>query len=346
MSKRRLARRRLASLRREKTVLLAVAVQLAIAAFSSFLFVGLVALYAPGGAGIVVDVGVAGNASETLAPAVTDDESRTVRRYPNRSAALEAFQNREVDAVLIGTMGPDGTISVEAVAPAGDFRTTVVVVQIRDALATLERTLRRAYADRLVREPVPMPPEAGGSPFYGFAYTVLVPLLAVLPGFISGSIAVDSLTEELERGTMALLRVAPVTVGDVVDGTAITAVGIAPLQAIAWIALLAANGTTVAHPIAIILVVTLLAAVFVAVGTGLATSLADRRAAQLLYSGGSLSLLAGTTVLPEGPVNAIAKLAIGSTTWATWLFVGALAVVAIIGHFGARRLATRAIEGR
>ena len=58
------ARRDLASLSREKTIVLALAIQLFIAAFSSFLLVGLVSLYDPASApGGDIDVGVAGNAS-------------------------------------------------------------------------------------------------------------------------------------------------------------------------------------------------------------------------------------------------------------------------------------------
>lgn len=35
-----------------------------------------------------------------------------------------------------------------------------------------------------------------GQPYFGFTYTVLVPLLTFLPVFLSGSIAVDAITEE------------------------------------------------------------------------------------------------------------------------------------------------------
>lgn len=338
----------MASLRAEKTVLLAVAVQLAVAALSSFLFVGLVALYAPGGAagaGVVVDVGVTGTASGTVAPVVAEGESRVVTRYPNRSRALAAFQRGTVDAVLVGTARPDGGVAVEAVAPDGDFRTTLVVVQLRDALAALERTLRDRYADRLVRQPVPTPPagEGGGSPFFGFAYTVLVPLLVLLPAFISGSVVVDSLTEELERGTLELLRVAPVSPGAVVDGKALAAVGIAPLEAVAWLALLAGNGTTVAHPLALVVVVTALALLFAGLGAGLAVGLADRRSGQLLYSLGSLGIVGAATLLPQGPVNAVARLAVGSPDRLTWVVVGGLCLAAVLAYLAGRRVAVRTV---
>ena len=56
-----IARRDLASLRSEKTIVLALLIQLFIAAFSSFLVVGLTSLYDPGSVqGGGVDVGVSG----------------------------------------------------------------------------------------------------------------------------------------------------------------------------------------------------------------------------------------------------------------------------------------------
>lgn len=343
----RLAQRELASLRAEKTLVLAILVQLAVAAFSSVLFVGLVSLYAAGGAagtGVVVDVGVTGNATDDIAPVVADDRSRTVSRFENRSEALDAFGDGDVDAVLVGTLQPAGNISVEAIAPEGDFRTTLVVVQLRDALASLERSLRDRYADRLVREPVQMPDPVGGSPFFGFAYTILVPLLVLMPAFISGSVIVDSITEEIDRGTLDLLRVAPVSPGDIIDGKALAATIIAPLQGVAWLLLLAANGTNVGRPIVLLLILTALAMLFIAVGAALAVTVRERRSAQFLYSMASLGLVALGTVLPEGPINVIAKFAIGSPTPGSWLIVAAVVLAALLGYGLTRRLATRVID--
>lgn len=341
----RLARRELASLRAEKTVLLAIAVQLAVAAFSSLLFVGLVSLYAPGGApGVVVDIGLTGNASAQMEPIIDGDPSRQVSTFSNRTQAMEAFRAGRVDAVLVGTLRPAGNVTVEAIAPEGDFRTTVVVVQLREALATFERALRSQYADRLTRTPVAMPASAGGSPFYGFAYTVLVPLLVLMPAFISGSIVVDSLTEELDEGTLELLRVAPVSAGEIVDGKAIAAIGIAPLQAVAWLVLLTINGTAISNPLALILLVTGFTTVFVALGAVLALGLRDRRNGQLLYSVASLGIVGAGTVLPAGPVNTIAKLAIGSPTETSWLVVAVVGLGAALSYTVARRLLIRLVD--
>ncbi|MFB6136152.1 MAG: ABC transporter permease [Halobacteriaceae archaeon] len=341
-----LVRRELVSLRREKTILLAVATQLFVAAFSSFLVVGLVTLYSPAAAGgaVTVAVGVSGNASADLAPAVGGDPARRVAVYDSREAALEAFRDGDLDAVLHATERPAGDVAVEAVVPEGSFRTTLVVVQVKEALSTFERRRRAALSERLVRAPLSVPPEVGGNPYFGFTYTVLLPLLVTMPVFIAGSVAADSLTEELERGTLELLRVTPLPPAHLVDGKALAAIALAPLQAGAWLALLALNGTTVAMPALVVVLVTALATAAVALGVGLALLTGDRRSAQLLYSAVVLAAFGAAALLPENPANAVAKLAIGSPTGETYAVLAALVVAAVAVYAVVRTAAGRSLS--
>jgi len=125
--------------------------------------------------------------------------------------------------------------------------TTVIVVQLRDLLRTYERQERADRAASLSESPLPLPERTGTSPYFTFTYTVLIPVLVFLPVFISGSLVVDSITEEIDEGTFELLRVAPVTLGEIVDGKALAAVAIAPGQALLWLLLLRVNGTPVAN---------------------------------------------------------------------------------------------------
>ncbi|MFB6120193.1 MAG: ABC transporter permease [Halobacteriaceae archaeon] len=338
-----IAGRELAGLRREKTIVLAIAIQLFVAAFSSFLVVGLVTLYSPAAAGgaVTVEVGVSGNASDALAPVAAEGDARAVERFDSREAALSAFDAGEVDAVMHATRQPSGAVHVDAYAPSGDFRTTLVVVQLKDALEAFERQQRAAMSHRLSRQPVPVPEEVGGNPYYGFSYTVLVPLLVFLPVFISGSIAADSVSEELERGTFELLRVAPLSVGQILDGKALAAVALAPVQAGAWLALLAVNGTPVAHPLPILALATGATAVVVAAGAFLALATGERRSAQLLYSLGVIVAATAAATLPENPANAVAKLAIGSPTPTTSLVVAGTVAGGAAAYGLARTLADR-----
>ncbi|QPV65156.1 ABC transporter permease [Halosimplex litoreum] len=336
-----IAKRDLASLRSEKTIVLALLIQLFVAAFSSFLVVGLTSLYSPGSvsAGEVV-VGVAGEHDDALVQAAQDQEGVRTVVYPNPEAAREAYHDGDVHATLLaGDSG--GRIAVEVIAPTGSIETTLIVDQVRTLLEAVERTERIARADDLDNSPVPLPDEVNASPYFGFTYTVLVPLLLFLPPFISGSVAVDALTEEIERGTLELLRVAPLSLVDIVDAKALAMVLIAPAQAVLWIALLSTNGIGVANVPQILLVVTALTTLVVTLGLSLGVLTAKRRQAQLLYSVLVIFGFGLLTFAPEHPATTVAKLAVDSPTTTTTLHVAAYAVAAVALFVGARRLVAR-----
>jgi ABC-2 type transport system permease protein len=317
LSDRRLviAKRELAGLRKEKTILLALAIQLFIAAFSSFLVVGLVSLYDPGSVGgQSIDVAVAGNSSEELLAVADRRDGLEATRFGSPLAATAAFQNGHTDAVLIANRGTNGRTSVQATVPDGNVQTTLVVVELRETLRAFERTERdRALAaGRLESAPLALPPEQRSNPYYDFTYTVLVPLLIFLPVFISGSITVDSITEELDSGTLSLLRVAPLSFADILDGKLLAAALLAPVQALLWMGLLTLNGTQIANLAVLIGLVCVLSVFMTAIGVIVSLLAPDRRIAQPAYSVCALGFVGAGTALPHGPVNTIARLAIDS----------------------------------
>ena len=339
-----LARRELRSLRAEKTIVLALLIQVFIAAFSSFLVVGLVSLYDPASVeGYQVDVGVVGDdgAAEALTAVARETDGLDARTYDEASRARAAFDRGDLDAVVRAERS-GGRTTVTALVPDSDVRTTLVVVQLRDALRAFERTERAERTQYLDSRPLALPPEGSASPYYGFTYTVLLPLLLFLPVFIGGSIAVDSITEERERGTLELLRVAPLTPTDVVDGKAIAAAGLAPVQAALWVGLLELNGTSVANLPLLLVLVAALSTVVVTLAAALALLTAERRVAQLSYSMGTLVLFGGTTLHEDGPVGLAARLALDSVGPTAVLVVAAYAAAAVGGYLLLRRVVARA----
>ena len=335
-----IARRDVASLSREKTIVLALFIQLFVAAFSSFLVVGLTSLYDPGSvsAGEIV-VGVSGDHADALVKAARDQEGIRAVDYESNQQARADYADGQVHAALL-TTDSEGRITVEVLAPEENIRTTVIVTEVRDLLEAVERDERIARADDLDRQTVPAPAEVDASPYFGFTYTVLVPLLLFLPPFISGSIAVDAFTEELERGTLELLRVAPVTLVDIVDGKAMGMVAIAPIQAALWIALLGVNGIRVANPVPLLVLVTAFATVVVVLGLLLGLLAGRRRQAQLLYSVVVLLVFGTLVFLPEHPATTVAKLAVDSPTTVTYLHVAGYAAAAA-GTYALARAVTR-----
>ena len=333
MSSRTVARRELGSLSREKTIVLALLIQLVIAGFSSFLVVGLTSLYDPGAVeGEGTTIGIAGEAQEALTEAAADSEDVTVERYDQTQEALAAFDEGEVDAVVTGRPDPRGqgtVIQVQALAPADDLRTTVIVVSLRSYLSDVETAERDARADSLRFTPLEVPPEAEGSSFFGFTYTILLPLLLFLPPFLSGSIVVDSVTEEIERGTLELLRVAPISLVEIIDGKAAAMILLAPVQALLWIGLLQFNGFAVSNVVALVVFVAAITGVTVTVGIVLSLATGTRRQAQLLYSVLVLALFGVAVVAPEHPAATVALLAADSPTTTTFGHVTAVAVLAV-----------------
>jgi ABC-type Na+ efflux pump permease subunit len=337
------ARRELAVLRSEKTIVLALLIQVFIAAFSSFLVVGLVSLYDPGSVeGYQVEVALGGGdeAARELVAVMNDQPGVRPVGFDTEAAALAAFERGDVDAVLV-TERRDGRTFVRATVPDSNIETTVTVVQVRETLRAFERAERAERSTSLDRTPLALPPGGTSSPYFGFTYTVLVPLLLFLPVFISGSIAVDSLTEERDRGTLELLRVAPLSFGDVVDGKLLAAAGLAPVQAALWIGLLRLNGTAVAHPALLVGLVAALALLVVSVALAIAVVAPDRRTAQLLYSVAVLLVFGGTTLLPVNPANVAARLAIDSADRTSVIAVVVVAVAAAAAYLALRRLTRR-----
>ena len=339
-----IARRELGSLRKEKTIVLALALQLFIAAFSSFLVVGLVSLYDPGQVdGSEVDVAVTGDAADDLIRASGEVRGVDARFYRSEESAMRAFQNYRatgIDAVIVAETR-DERVFVRAVAPDSNVQTTIVVVQLRDTLRFFERAERAERSAYLSSSPLELPPEVDSSPYFSFTYTILLPLLLILPVFISGSITVDAVTEEIDRGTLELLRVAPVSLGEIVDGKLAAAAGLAPIQAGVWLLLLELNGTSVSNPAALVALVGGLSLLICGLGAALALVAPDRRAAQFLYSIGVLLVIGGSALLPHGPVTAAARLGIGSPATGDFVAVAAVAVAAIVAYVGLHRVVGR-----
>jgi len=336
-----IARRDLASLSREKTIVLALLIQLFIAAFSSFLVVGLTSLYDPGSvsSGDVV-IGVTGDDADALVDAAGEQESVRTFTYASEAELMAAYREGEVDAAMI-TDDAGGQINAEVVVPQESIETTVLVDQARTLLERAEATERDARSGSLQRTLVPVPAEVDASQYFGFTYTVLVPLLLFLPPFISGSIAVDALTEEVERDTLELLRVAPLSLVDIVDGKAAAMVLIAPLQGLLWVGLLGLNGIAVANVGPLVALVTAVATIVVATGLLLGVLTARRRQAQLLYSVVVLFGFGTLSLLPEHPATTVAKLAVDSATTATLAHVAGYVAVAAALFVVVRALVAR-----
>lgn len=340
-----IAKRELSSLRNEKTIIFALLVQLFIAAFSSSLVVGLTSMYAPTTTDAnTVTIGVTGDATDELVAAAAEQNGVEVVSFANSAAARAAFNRGDIDAVLAGQLrrtNSGTTIDVVAIAPAETSRTSLVVVQLRAILTALERTERFERAANLEFQPVEMPESVPPAPYFEFTYTLLIPLLLFLPLFISGSVAVDIITEEIERGTIELLGVTPISFVDIIDGKAAGVVLLPPLQGALWILLLGVNGIAVGHPLTLLVFMTALGVIVITLGIIPALVTARRGEAQLLYSVFVVVLFGVTVVLPEHPATTVTKLAAESPTPGTFAHVVGFVALAGVLYGATRRVAGR-----
>ena len=338
MSRLAIGRREIGSLSREKTIVLALLIQLVIAAFSSFLVVGLTSIYEPGAAEDDVIVGVTGEEADELMLAAASVDGLQARRYDD-SDVRSAFDRNEIQAIAtVERRG--GRIAVDIEAPQSSIQKTLIVVELRAALEELERTERAERSDHLALDPLPLPPSVDASPYFGFSYTVLVPLLMFLPVFISGAVVVDSLTEEIERGTLELLRVTPASLLEIVEGKAGVLAALVPLQVMLWIVLLELNDIAIANPAAILVFASAVAVLAVVFAAALALAVPIRQRAQLSYSLGLLAAFVVAALLPEHPATTVALLAIDSATITTYAHLGG-AVVAALGFAAVLRVWVR-----
>jgi ABC-type Na+ efflux pump permease subunit len=322
-----IGRREIGSLSREKTIVLALLIQLVIAAFSSFLVVGLTSLYEPGAAEDDVIVGVTGEEADRLVAAAAPVEGLRAQPYDTVDAR-DAFDRNEIQAIA-AVERRGGRIAVDIEAPQASIQKTLIVVQLRAALEELERTERMDRSGHLSFEPLPQLPSVDASPYFGFAYTVLVPLLIFLPVFISGAVVVDSLTEEIERGTLELLCVTPASLVEIVIGKAGVLAALAPLQVLLWIVLLELNDITISNIGVLLVFAGSLAVIAVVFAAGLALAVPVRQRAQLTYSLGMLAAFAAAGLLPEHPATTVALLAIDSGTATTYAHLGGTFVAAV-----------------
>ncbi len=341
-----IATRELRVLKREKTIVLALAIQLFVAAFSGFLVVGLVSLYDPSSVeGLQIEAAVTGDASEEMQAAIDNQQSLNATVYTDTADAYEAFDEGRAQAIFETAVRED-RIEVTLTAPEGSLETTLVVAEGQQALRALERQQHAERAAHLSVQPLELPEDRGGNPYFDFMYTILLPLLVFLPVFISGSITVDSITEEIDRGTLELLRVAPVSLIEILDGKAIAMIGIAPIQAMAWLALLSLNGVEIANPGWLFGLVTASAVIVVSLAVAVSLLAANRRSAQLLFSVGVLLLFVALSLLPINPANTAALLAIDSASTLTYLVVSSYLLAALVVATGVRQFVGRVDANR
>lgn len=309
----------LSALSQEKTIILAILLQLFVAMFSSFLLVGLTSLYDPssvgGYSGVEYRVGYAGEDSPLRELLDSRDDIRVYAM--DLSPAIAALKERQIAAVIyVPPSAPDGPdpVTITLYTVRNDIQAAIINVKLKEAFTLYEEELREERSSRLAVIPAGLqfPEDEGGVPsFYEFVYSLLLPLLLFMPAVVSAALIIDLLTEEYENRTYETLLSTPVTMVEVVAGKILACFVLVPLQAGAWIILLSLNGIPVAAlPLVMAYVlVSSLVLILLAALTGLYYR--ERTGAQVIFSLVIVVLMLVVLAIPGNPLNQVAVLASG-----------------------------------
>ncbi len=344
-----IAKKEFKGLFNERTILLAVLLQLFIAMFSSFLMVGLTSMYDPSSLSkyshTQYSIGYAGNDSQMLTYLESSRDFRVFRM--DLSTAVAALEQRKLAAVIYvpdtRAADPD-PVKITVYTLKNDLQTAVVSVKLKDVFLKYEQDLRTIRADRLNEQIIllEIPKASGGGDFYEFVYGLLIPLLVFMPAIIASALIIDLITEEYQHETLETLISTPVTFNEMVWGKVLCCEILVPIQAGAWLILLMANGIAIQNAGLILIQVMISSLILILLGTLTALHYRERTAAQFIFSTALVVVILVALALPANPLNLLTRLAVGTAAGEQWLVLGfTVCIVFVLGlltHWYAGRI--------
>lgn len=302
---------------RDRTILIAVLIQLFIASFSSGLLLGVLSFYDPDSivesGNLRVRVGLVGPSENPLEGFMRESGLRVIP-YGTQAEAQAAFYKNEVTAVVVIPQNIRDTAEIKLFLPNSDVVSSLIRMVIQEPFKKYENTLRAQSGIEVRYTDLKGKPSTS----FEFVYSVLLPMLMFFPAFVAGSMSIDSLTEEVEQKTLQTLLSAPLTINDMIGAKIVASLVLSTLQCIAWLALMLLNGIVIEN-IGWILLLAIIVAGITSTSAMLAgVFLKDRERSQFIYS---LMLLVATgagTLLDISPVKTISRLGIGDPYTSGW----------------------------
>ena len=342
-----IARKEFRGLVNERTILLAILLQLFLAMFSSFLMVGLTSMYDPSSLSqyshFRYRVAYAGNDSPVLDYLEKSPDFRVYRM--DLSLAIAALQERRLAAVIyVPSTPPDaaGPVKITLYTLTNDIQSAIVDVNLKDTFLAYERDLRQVRAYRLDEQPIPVQiPASTGGGFFEFVYGFLIPLLVFMPAIISSALVIDLITEEYQHETLETLISTPVTFADMVWGKVLACELLVPVQAGAWLALLMVNRIPIENAGLILLDVAVTSLILILLGALTALHYRERTAAQFIFSTALVIVILFVLSLPENPLNLITRLAVGTAGMDQWLILGTAVIATLTLGYVTHRYAEK-----
>ena len=345
-----IAKKEFKGLFNERTILLAVLLQLFIALFSSFLMVGLASMYDPSSLSKYshsrYSIAYTGNESPLLTSLEASSDFRVYQM--DLSTAVAALKERKLAAVIfVPDTLPDATdpIKITLYTLQNDLQAAIVDVKLKDIFLNYEQDLREIRADRLKEEliGIQIPKAGGGGDFYEFVYGLLIPLLVFMPAIIASALVIDLITEEYQHETLETLVSTPITFTEIVWGKVLACELLVPLQAGAWLILLMINGIAIQNAGLILVQVIVSSLILILLGTLTALHYRERTAAQFIFSTALVVVILFALALPDNPLNLLTRLAVGTAGGEQWLVLGVtfgiILILSYVTHWYAEKIA-------
>ena len=334
-------KKELGSVVRDRTILIAVLIQLFIASFSSGLLLGMLSLYDPDtimqSGGAQIKIGLVGPSGNPLAGFMRERALQVIP-YSSLSEAQTAFYQNQVNAIVLIPPDIRNTAEIKLYLPNSDAISALIRMVIQEPLKQYENDLRAQNGIAVHYTDLKGKPSTS----FEFVYSVLLPMLMFFPAFVAGSMSIDSLTEEVENNTLQTLLSAPLTINSMISAKITAAVILSALQSMTWLVLLQLNGIAIQNTPWILVLAVLIAGITSTTAALGAVLLKDRERSQFTYSLMLLVVTALSTLLNISPVMTLSRLAIGDYYTGGWnvaLFAIFLAGIYLLLLKTSRRLA-------
>jgi ABC-2 type transport system permease protein len=312
-----LVKKELGSVFRDRTIIIAVLIQLFIASFSSALLLGMFSLYDADMvlkySGSWIKIGVVDAADHPLGTFLSDRGLKIIR-FETLAQAESAFYAGSVSAIVDTPKDTNGITEVKLYLPESDTISSLIRTVIQEPLKRYENYLRTQKGIEVRYTGLQGEPSTS----FEFVYSVLLPILMFFPAFVAGSLSIDSLTEEIENNTLPTLLSAPLTVNGMIGAKLSAVLILSMLQCGAWLILLKLNGIAIQNTgwiFLLALIVSGITATFAASG---AVLLKDRERSQFIYAFVLLAGLAISGLLNVSPIITLSRLAIGDHFASGW----------------------------
>jgi len=342
-----IAFREIRAMLHEKSFLLMVLLQLLLVSSSGLLSVGYVILTSPEGSGALSQLSnliYVGVVTDTKADYVKAFEAGKVHHtfYESFQVADKDFKEGLIDAILVGDIGEDEKPSVVTLyLPSNSPKVPLTKLALKKVLLKLEEGVRarkvEIYSPKAELMPYRMMRYNTQGRYIEIYFIFTLPLLLFLPCVVSGSLVIDSITQDLESKRILNLAAAPITPNQIVFGKAFGSLILSITQATAWLLLMSFTFINPENHLILIILCGLYTTVFMNVGSLLAVYLKKMRSSQVLYTFASMSGISLFTpfanvhplLLEFSPAYLLARLALGASPAAfAWQFTALFALAA------------------